>query len=199
MNTTLKSLTGLAFLTITATANAAPVQWTITDGGNDHWYEAVAIDSPLDWLVVKDMAASSSYLGLQGHLATITSADENTWIYNNVTSLNYVLGGHDMNVEGTWEWVTGEEFTYTNWYAGEPNQWGPGESGGPGTGEEDWLMFWLGTGQWNDSSETSNSITGYIVEYDSLSAVPIPAALFMFAPALLGFIGFRRRAKTLIS
>jgi len=29
------------------------------------------------------------------------------------------------------------------------------------------------------------------------SAVPIPAALFMFAPALLGFMGFRRKAKRL--
>jgi hypothetical protein len=27
------------------------------------------------------------------------------------------------------------------------------------------------------------------------SAVPIPAAAFMFAPALLGFMGLRRRAK----
>jgi len=29
------------------------------------------------------------------------------------------------------------------------------------------------------------------------NAVPIPAAAFMFAPALLGFMGFRRRAKNL--
>ena len=34
------------------------------------------------------------------------------------------------------------------------------------------------------------------VTYTSgVSAVPIPAALFMFAPALLGFMGFRRKAK----
>jgi len=30
---------------------------------------------------------------------------------------------------------------------------------------------------------------------DSVSAVPVPAALFLFAPALLGFLGFRRKAK----
>jgi len=29
----------------------------------------------------------------------------------------------------------------------------------------------------------------------TVSAVPVPAALFMFAPALLGFMGLRRRAK----
>jgi hypothetical protein len=32
---------------------------------------------------------------------------------------------------------------------------------------------------------------------ENLNAVPVPAALFMFAPALLGFMGFRRRAKNL--
>jgi len=31
------------------------------------------------------------------------------------------------------------------------------------------------------------------LEYD-VSAVPVPAALFLFAPALLGFMGFRRKA-----
>ncbi|MDQ7072296.1 MAG: hypothetical protein Q9N32_00340 [Gammaproteobacteria bacterium] len=28
------------------------------------------------------------------------------------------------------------------------------------------------------------------------SAVPVPAALFLFAPALLGFLGFRRKITT---
>jgi len=33
------------------------------------------------------------------------------------------------------------------------------------------------------------------LEYDvSVSAVPVPAALFLFAPALLGFFGLRRKA-----
>lgn len=32
---------------------------------------------------------------------------------------------------------------------------------------------------------------------ENLNAVPVPAALFMLAPALLGFMGFRRKAKNL--
>jgi len=32
---------------------------------------------------------------------------------------------------------------------------------------------------------------------EAVSAVPVPAALFMFAPALLGLLGFRRRTKNL--
>jgi len=34
------------------------------------------------------------------------------------------------------------------------------------------------------------------IEENIVPAVPVPAALFMFAPVLLGFMGFRRRAKT---
>jgi len=33
------------------------------------------------------------------------------------------------------------------------------------------------------------------IRTNEINAVPIPAAVFMFAPALLGFMGFRRKAK----
>ena len=33
----------------------------------------------------------------------------------------------------------------------------------------------------------------YDVHHAGTSAVPVPAALFLFAPALLGFLGFRRK------
>jgi hypothetical protein len=37
--------------------------------------------------------------------------------------------------------------------------------------------------------------TSNILKYDvSVSAVPVPAALFLFAPALLGFLGLRRKS-----
>lgn len=44
------------------------------------------------------------------------------------------------------------------------------------------------------SNEKSGTTTRY-----NISAVPIPAALFLFAPALAGLIGFRRKAKTTIA
>ena len=34
-----------------------------------------------------------------------------------------------------------------------------------------------------------------VAEASAVSAVPVPAALFMFAPALLGFLGLRRKAR----
>ena len=44
--------------------------------------------------------------------------------------------------------------------------------------------------------EGNTSVDNFIA-VTGVSAVPVPAALFMFAPALLGFMGFRRRAKNL--
>ena len=35
--------------------------------------------------------------------------------------------------------------------------------------------------------------------YSAVSNVPVPAALFMFAPALLGFMGLRRKAKNSVA
>ncbi len=43
----------------------------------------------------------------------------------------------------------------------------------------------------------SGNFTGIGASYQTTLATPIPAALFLFAPALLGFIGLRRRATAL--
>ncbi|HDZ16344.1 MAG TPA: hypothetical protein ENH61_03085 [Methylophaga aminisulfidivorans] len=36
---------------------------------------------------------------------------------------------------------------------------------------------------------------GMILDNVSVSAVPVPAALFLFAPALMGMVGLRRKMK----
>jgi hypothetical protein len=49
-----------------------------------------------------------------------------------------------------------------------------------------WLMVGGNTGAFNIDNISVNA---------SIGAVPVPAALFMFAPALLGFLGLRRKTK----
>ena len=58
-----------------------------------------------------------------GHLATIASQEEQDFLGN----YGGWLGLTDENVEGQWEWVTGEPVNYTNWIDGEPNDAGNGE------------------------------------------------------------------------
>jgi len=37
---------------------------------------------------------------------------------------HYWLGGTDQAVEGTYQWIDGAPFSYTNWWNGEPNNSG---------------------------------------------------------------------------
>lgn len=48
---------------------------------------------------------------------------------------------------------------------------------------------------WVDFTSVSSTALSYDI---SVSAVPIPAALFLFAPALLGFFGLRRKAAVAV-
>lgn len=108
---------------------------------------------------------------VRGHLATITSQEENDVVFGLLTATSW-LGGSDNEVEGVWRWVegpeAGEQFwqglaggsavngAYTNWAPGEPNQFF-----GPGNPEN--YAHLRADGLWNDlpASDTLN----YIIEW----------------------------------
>jgi len=60
---------------------------------------------------------------LGGHLVTITSEEEQTFVETYLNSQNFTssawIGAYTDGVK--WQWITDEEFDYTNWLAGEPN------------------------------------------------------------------------------
>ncbi|WP_456388640.1 lectin-like protein [Profundibacter sp.] len=175
--------TALTALTAGA-AQAVPVQWETSAGGNDHWYDVVI--SFLTFGAANTAATSSSHLGETGYLASITSAGEQSFLNSlNPFNLNSWLGGTDSTTEGTWEWTTGEAFTYTNWYGGEPNDYRSGE---------DNLVGWWGGDRWNDLNNVAVS-TAYVVEYGNVAPVPLPAGLPLILGALgvLGIVGRRRK------
>ncbi len=98
-----------------------------------------------------------------GHLATITSAEENEHIYSYIVECGYrnaFFGLTDRNSEGTWEWCTGEPVTYTNWPEDQPSD---------NIGEENYGMYWdyYPNGEWNDGNFTSTH--PFICEWDSIS------------------------------
>ncbi len=160
---------------------------------NGHYYEVFR--GGYTWESANTEANSRTYKGLQGHLATITSAVENQWIYENLqddtgTFLadGTFIGATDTATEGTWAWVTGETFSFTDWVPGEPNSWA-------GT-EEDYLMIWWNqAGQtsspgWNDTTNNPaasvNFEMGYLIEYEVGSGfnVPVPAAIWLFVSGM---------------
>jgi hypothetical protein len=70
-----------------------------------------------------------------------------------------------------------------------------------GSSSHDWTVFEFmvaGTGQdtLKFTAIGTNDSLGGSLDAVSVSAVPIPAAAFLFAPALLGFMGLRRKAKS---
>ena len=60
--------------------------------------------------------------GLGGHLLTITSKEEQTFVNGIIKECsvkNIWLGG--ICIYNEWHWITNEDFVYLNWNTGEPN------------------------------------------------------------------------------
>ncbi|MBC8003592.1 MAG: pre-peptidase C-terminal domain-containing protein, partial [Opitutaceae bacterium] len=104
-------------------------------------------DVSTTWSSAESLAAS-----LGGHLVTIGSASENSFIRDTFSSFgNLWIGYTDQGVEGTFAWISGEASAYTNWTSGQPDN---------ASGSEDYAVL-LGSGLWQDESGV-NSHRGVI-------------------------------------
>jgi hypothetical protein len=99
---------------LVGTVQAEPVQWQVADGGNGHWYEQIDTNS-ITWEVAFDMAES-----MGGHLVTLTSEEEDSFVSSSFDCSDISWAG-GINLNGEWDWITGEAWDYTNWTPGEPN------------------------------------------------------------------------------
>ena len=153
---------------------------------NGHYYGVVRVEGGLTWPEAKEAAESMLFKGVRGHLATITSHEENRWIVDNTDlgSDQLWMGGIQKRPndgpDSDWRWVTGEPWSFTNWNDGEPN-----DAGGDG---EFYLTIWDPSGTWNDENPIGTQ-SGYVVEFPLPFVAdprPIPAEKL-----------FRRAMKTM--
>jgi hypothetical protein len=132
---------------------------TIVNPDNGHFYEFVSA-SAITWTAAKVAAEARTYNGLQGYLATITSAEENAFAFSKVNAVGWI-GASDAANEGQWVWAVGPEAgqplngNYSNWGSGEPNN----------AGNEDYAHF-RSDAKWNDLRNSYGTyVQGYVVEY----------------------------------
>jgi len=164
---------------------AAPIQWS----GNGHYYDLVFPDQNVTWFDASQLAAQSIHLGVNGHLATTTSQEENAFLRDTFGALlssvpnsgnpfdvdSAWIGLTDFVVEGTYLWHAGEPFSYADWWPGEPNN----------LGNEDFVMIWRLNDQWGWVDALDFPEEAYFVEYD---VVPEPSSLLLGVLAGVGLM-----------
>jgi hypothetical protein len=184
------------------------------NAANGHYYAYVPTGAtPASWAEARDAAAGSNLgAGTVGYLAVVTSAVENDFIVNEILPLPAALnkrlvwlGGlqndtptKSLPPDAGWQWLRPEQWDYTNWAPGEPND--EGVAGGDERYLTMWVRYFLSgvdyRGTWNDENATSQSSAasmGFIVEYEaSGTPVPEPAAALL---ALLGGALVARRSR----
>jgi hypothetical protein len=97
----------LSILLGPSVVGAAPIQWTMALGGNNHWYEFVA--TPKTWDAARFDAKSRTHMSRPGYLATVTSKEEYAFVAGLLGNGFAYLGGSDASVEGEWRWIDGPE------------------------------------------------------------------------------------------
>jgi len=139
----------------TSTGSGAPLDGVVREGFRDKvWFDPEIVPLPQGFILNKEnghyygltpvqtdwASAQQQAEALGGYLVTVTSDEEDDFIYNNfINSLQEAVwaGGSDAGSEGDWLWVTGPEAgtqfweggsdgstvggQYANWNDGEPN------------------------------------------------------------------------------
>jgi hypothetical protein len=113
-----------------------------------------------------------------GYLATITSAAENDFVFSLIDAAQFwndwingsgpAIGGVQLpgspEPQDGWQWISGEAWSYTNWFPGQPDD----GAGGP---SEDRLHYFSGfqigvrSSTWNDIAANDANLGGFVGPY----------------------------------
>ena len=160
------SVRGNVALSVAATINPTGFFY---NGVNGHFYRPISTGAT--YTNARTLASQQTFKGQQGYLVTITSADEDAFIFNNVPQGSIWFALTDEASEARWVIDAGPEAgtlikinngqtngnipgQYNNWAGGEPNN----------SGNEDYAVTkWGGGSQWNDLP--NNFSNPYVIEF----------------------------------
>jgi hypothetical protein len=167
----------------------APVQF-------DGRYYQVVIANKISWDAAKAAAEQRTFQGVQGHLATIGSREEDLFVHQlrqqvlskphpSLSGTELWVGGYQVKCTTSnpepgcgWLWLNGEAIAptntaspYTNWLNGEPNNL-KSKPDKTHLATEDHLAIGHNGGfGWNDEGTLTN-VWGYVIEYGDKVTVP---------------------------
>ena len=169
----------LATLKVNTTGTAGNIQISVSatvnptgyfyNPSNGHFYRPISTGAT--YTNARTLSSQQTFKGQQGYLVTITSADEDAFIFSNVPQANIWFALTDEAVEAQWRIDAGPEAgtliktsngqtagniqgQYNNWAPGEPNN----------SGNEDYAVTkWGGGSQWNDLP--NNFSCAYVIEF----------------------------------
>lgn len=168
----------LATLKVNTNATAGNIQISVSatvnptgyfyNPSNGHFYRPISTGAT--YSNAKLLSSQQTFKGQQGYLVTITSADEDAFIFSNVPQNQIWFALTDEVVEGQWRIDAGPENgtliktsngqtagnivgQYNNWAGGEPNN----------AGNEDYAVTKWNGSQWNDLPNHFNC--PYVIEF----------------------------------
>jgi hypothetical protein len=158
---------GSVQISVSATVNPPGYYYNPING---HFY--LPVTPGASYTAARAASLLTTFKGQTGYLVTITSADENAFIFANVPQANIWFAATDEVKDGTWVIDAGPEKgtimktsngQFTGNVSGVYNNWAPGEPNGNNGSENYAVTNWNGQSTWNDLS--NNWTNPYIIEY----------------------------------
>ena len=162
--------TGNVQISISTTVNPVGYYYNAVNG---HFY--LPVSTGQTYTTARSLATQQTFKGQTGYLVTVTSSNEENFIFSNVPQSNIWIALSDEITEGYWRVDAGPEAgtliktangqltgniagQYNNWCGGEPNN----------SGNEDYAVTkWGGGSCWNDLP--NNFSCAYIIEFGTWS------------------------------
>lgn len=147
---------------------ASPASGQLFNPVNGHYYQRGFVVAPIAWHIAATLARGTSLYGMQGHLATITSAEEQAVATAAAAGFTCWIGGYEdiLMLDPIWRWQTNETSAFNAWAINEPNNV---------NGNEDFLCMG-GGGFWYDVP--ANAPLLHFISEHAPSSVKVKAVEF---------------------